>query len=313
MTNQTNLGPGDSDALLHSSFACGYLADSVVIRYTGRSPVVALTIAGSDNSAGAGIQADLKTFSAHHVYGLTALTCVVAEVPGKVSRIQAVDLEVVREQVALSFEAFPVAALKTGMLFSREIVELVAELYGALPGPRPLLVVDPVMVASSGDPLLSAGAVTAYRERLFPLAAVVTPNLDEARALLDGAEIPDLAALNEAGHAMCARFGVPFLMKGGHLAHGGTGQAVDLLVWPGGEVESFSAPFTAGVQTHGTGCTYAAAVTAGLAHGRPLAEAVRRAKGYVSAAVAGFHRWERPGRGAATDALNHFPATGSTA
>lgn len=275
---------------------------------------VALTIAGSDNSAGAGIQADLKTFSAHGVYGLTALTCVVAEVPGKVSRIQAVDQEVVREQVVLSFEAFPVAALKTGMLFSRENVELVAELYGALPGPRPPLVVDPVMVASSGDSLLSAGAVAAYRERLFPLATVVTPNLDEARALLDGAEIPDLAALGEAGHTLCARFGVSFLMKGGHLARGGGDRAVDLLVRPGGgKAELFSAPFTPGVQTHGTGCTYAAAVTAGLAHGRPLAEAVRRAKGYVSAAVAGFHRWERPGRAAATDALDHFPATGSTA
>ncbi len=269
---------------------------------------VALTIAGSDNSAGAGIQADLKTFSAHRVYGLTALTCVVAEVPGRVSRIQAVDREIVREQIVLSFAAFPVAALKTGMLFSRENVELVAELYGALPEPRPPLVVDPVMVASSGDSLLSVGAVAAYRERLFPLAAVVTPNLDEARALLDGADIPDLPALNEAGHTLCARFGVPFLMKGGHLAHRGADQAVDLLVRPGGGgSESFSAPFTAGVQTHGTGCTYAAAITAGLAHGQSLAEAVRRAKYYVSAAVAGFHRWQRPAR---IDALNHFPATG---
>lgn len=274
-------------------------------------PPVALTIAGSDNSAGAGAQADLKTFSAHGVYGLTALTCVVAEVPGRVSRIQAVEPAVVREQIALSFEAFPVAAVKTGMLFSRENVLLVADLYdGWTAAPRPPLVVDPVMVASSGDPLLRADAVTAYRERLFPRAALVTPNLDEARALLGGRAIADVAALADAGRALCARFGVPFLMKGGHLARTAGEPAVDLLVTtPDGRVEAFSAPFTAGVQTHGTGCTYAAAVTAGLAHGRPLAEAVRRAKDYVSAAVAGFHRWERPG-GAATDALDHFPAAG---
>ena len=168
------------------------------------------------------------------------------------------------------------------------------------------------MVASSGDPLLRADAVTAYRERLFPLAALVTPNLDEARALLDGRNIVDQEALTDAGHELCARFGVPFLMKGGHLARGEIDLAVDVLVVPGGKAESFSAPFTVGVQTHGTGCTYAAAITAGLAHGRSLTEAVRRAKTYVSAAVAGFHRWEQPGRGP-TDALNHFPAAGSTA
>ena len=270
---------------------------------------VALTVAGSDNSAGAGAQADLKTFCAHGVYGLTALTCVVAEVPGRVSRIQAVEPEVVREQIALSFEAFPVAALKTGILFSRDNVLLVADFYAALlpAANRPPLVVDPVMVASSGDPLLRADAVAAYQERLFPLAAVVTPNLDETRALLGGRGIANVDALASAGRDLCARFGVPFLMKGGHLARVAGEPAVDLLVTPGGRVESFSAPFTAGVQTHGTGCTYAAAVTAGLAHGQPLAEAVRRAKDYVSAAVAGFHRWERPDR-LPTDALNHFPA-----
>lgn len=273
---------------------------------------VALTIAGSDNSAGAGIQADLKTFSAHGVYGLTALTCVVAEVPGRVSRIQAVDPEVVREQIALSFEAFPVAALKTGMLFSRENVLLVAELYAGLTVPRPALVVDPVMVATSGDSLLRADAVTAYRERLFPLAAVVTPNLDEARALLGGRVIADVNALADAGGELSVRFNVPFLMKGGHLARADGEPAVDLLVTPEGGVETFSAPFTAGVQTHGTGCTYAAAITAGLAQGRSLSESVRRAKAYVSAAIAGFHRWERPD-GRTTDALNHFPAAGSTA
>ena len=143
-----------------------------------------------------------------------------------------------REQIALSFEAFPVAALKTGMLFSRDNVLLVADFYAALPPwtNRPPLVVDPVMVASSGDPLLRADAVAAYQERLFPLAALVTPNLDEARALLGGRKIADVNALAGAGRELCARFGVPFLMKGGHLARAAGEPAVDLLVTPGGRV-----------------------------------------------------------------------------
>src|SRR5215210_5775747 len=118
---------------------------------SGTDPPVALTIAGSDNSAGAGAQADLKTFTALGVYGLTAITCVVAEVPGKVSAIQPVDVAIVREQIRLSFEAFPVAAVKTGMLFSREIIEAVCD---ELEPRRPKLVVDPVMIATSGDALL---------------------------------------------------------------------------------------------------------------------------------------------------------------
>src|SRR5688500_12587400 len=148
---------------------------------------VALTIAGSDNSAGAGAQADLKTMSALGVYGVTAITCVVAEVPGKVSRIQPIDAEIVAEQIRLSWEAFPIAAVKTGMLFSRAITGSVCHaLAGPLEAttPRPWLVVDPVMVASSGDALLSGDAIAAYGERLFPLADLMTPNLDEAATLL---------------------------------------------------------------------------------------------------------------------------------
>ena len=144
------------------------------------SPPVALTVAGSDNSAGAGIQADLKTFTAHGVYGLTAVTCVVAEVPGHVAAVQAMSPEIVQQQIELSLDAFPVAAMKTGMLWSRAIIDVLTQ----LGRPLPPLVVDPVMVASSGDRLLEPDAVAAYRERLFPLAALVTPNLDEARVLL---------------------------------------------------------------------------------------------------------------------------------
>lgn len=281
-------------------------------------PPVVLTIAGSDNSAGAGAQADLKTFTAHGVYGLTAITCVVAEVPGKVSAIAPVPLDVVRAQIALSLEAFPVAAVKTGMLFSREIVELVAELLAALPpARRPPLVVDPVMVATGGDPLLRADAVAAYREKLFPLAALVTPNLDETRVLLgdhaDARPIPNADALRAAGLTLAARFHVPFLAKGGHLSpDAADGSAPDFLCWPDGRAEAFHAPWTPGVQTHGTGCTYAAAVAANLARGADLNESVRRAKDYLSRAVAGFHRWARPDNGEPLDALDHSIVVATT-
>ena len=275
-------------------------------------PPVALTIAGSDNSAGAGIQADLKTFTAHGVYGLTAVTCVVAEIPGRVSSIQAVDLAAVREQIVLSLGAYPVAALKTGMLHSAGAVELVAEIYGALLSPdapgsiRPPLVVDPVMVATSGAPLLGNDAVAAYCERLFPLAGLVTPNLDEARVLLAGAEIAAPAAMRLAGAELSARYGTPFLMKGGHF---GGETAIDWLCLPDGSAHQLRAPFTSGISTHGTGCTYSAAVTAGLAKGLDLLASVEQAKKYVSAAVANFFRW---GTGAArVDALNHWGASGS--
>ncbi len=263
---------------------------------------VALTIAGSDCSAGAGIQADLKTFRACGVYGLTAVTCVVAEVPGRVVAVQALEPVIVRQQIELCLAAFPVAAIKTGMLYSQEIIERVAEAYAGLPAAaRPPLVVDPVMLATSGDSLLrGGGAVTAYQERLFPLAALVTPNLDEARALLGGPPLTSADAMREAGRALCARYGVAFLMKGGHL---GGDTALDVLSTPDGGSVDFTAGFTRGFSTHGTGCTYSAAITAGLATGLPLAQAVAQGKSYVTGTIAHGLRWTRHGR--RTDALRH--------
>jgi hydroxymethylpyrimidine/phosphomethylpyrimidine kinase len=151
-------------------------------------PVV-MTIAGSDNSAGAGAQADLKTMSALGVYGVTAITCVVAEVPGKVSAIQPIEPRIVAEQIRLLFEAFPIAAVKTGMLYSREIIATVCDTLEecfAKRGSRPFLVVDPVMVATSGDPLLRDDAVALYRERLFPLAGIITPTSTKFAPCSDG-------------------------------------------------------------------------------------------------------------------------------
>ena len=270
---------------------------------------VGLTIAGSDNSAGAGIQADLKTMSALGVYGVTAITCVVAEVPGKVSAIQPIEPGIVAEQIRLSFEAFPIGALKTGMLFSRPIIEATLEalsphLSGSNP---PALVVDPVMVATSGDSLLEPDAIALYREKLLPLATVATPNMDEIRVLLDWPAPPaDVADLDRAARALVERFGCAFLVKGGHLRGS---DATDLLIEKDGRVSSFTAPYVHGVSTHGTGCTTSAAIVAGLARGLTLREAVREAKNFVHAAISNFLRWERGN--ATTDALHHF--SGGTA
>jgi hydroxymethylpyrimidine/phosphomethylpyrimidine kinase len=259
----------------------------------GQTPV-ALTIAGSDSSAGAGIQADLKTFSAFGVYGLTAVTCVVSETPGRVSKIEPVSAALVREQIEVLLRSFPVAAIKTGLLFSAEIIR---EIASVLPEDRSRpLVIDPVMVATSGDPLLQDDAIGIYERELFPRAALITPNLDEAARLI-GNPIGDLRAMREAGDALTNKYRVPVLLKGGHL----TGdQATDLLFLNGNVIE-FSAPFSRGVVTHGTGCTYSAAITSGLATGLPLEEAVRRAKNFVSEAIAQHHAWGD------LHALNHSP------
>lgn len=255
---------------------------------------VALTIAGSDSSSGAGIQADLKTFSALGVYGLTAVTCVVAETPGIVSKIEPVSVELVREQIEVLLRSFPVAAIKTGLLFSREIVEEVAKLLHEYRST--LLVIDPVMIATSGDALLNEDAIQVYERELFPLATVITPNLGEAARLI-GKSIRDLPAMSEAGKLLAGKYRVPILLKGGHL----TGDDAIDLFFAGTKVTEFSAPFSRGIATHGTGCTYSAAITAGLAAGLALEEAIRRAKKFISAAISQHYAWD------ALQALNHSP------
>jgi hydroxymethylpyrimidine/phosphomethylpyrimidine kinase len=258
-------------------------------------PPIALSIAGSDNSAGAGIQADMKTFTAMGVYGLTAVTCVVAELPGKVDSIQALSREIIAAQVRLSFEAFPVAAVKTGMLFSSEIIMAVAEQLKT--HPKVFLTVDPVMVATSGDLLIEADTVALYKEILFPMAGLVTPNLDEVAALL-GSPVTDLDAMRDAGRELVEAFQTSFLLKGGHLRRA---VSTDLL-FTNGEIVEFEAPTVKDISTHGTGCTYSAAITAGIARGLPLIRAVGDAKSFVTRAIAKHHRWHHGI--AKTDALN---------
>lgn len=271
---------------------------------SSNSPPIALTIAGSDSSAGAGVQADLKTFSSLGVYGLTAVTCVVAEIPGRVSRIDPLNSEIVREQIAVLAENFPIAAVKTGLLYSAEIVEAVARALVDLSGrfaDRVPLVIDPVTVATSGDLLLRPDAIALYESELFPLAALLTPNLVEAEKLV-GEPIRDLKGMRKAGRKMQKKYGVSILLKGGHL----TGNnAVDLL-FAGDKISEFSAPFVHGVATHGTGCTYSAAITAGIAFGLRLEDAIGRAKKFVTASIAQHFRWMSSSR-KNLDALNHWP------
>jgi hydroxymethylpyrimidine/phosphomethylpyrimidine kinase len=269
---------------------------------------VALTVAGSDSSAGAGIQADLKTFSALGVYGLTAVTCVVAEIPGKVAKIEPVPSKIVRKQIELLFDTFPITAIKTGLLCSADIVTAVARSMVELSDDaetRIALVVDPVMVATSGTALLRADAIKLYERELFPLASLITPNLLEAGKLLRRT-ITDFAQMRKAGKDLEKKYGASVLLKGGHLD---TDQAVDLL-FSDDNVIDFQEPFIRGVSTHGTGCTLSAAITAGLAAGLRLEDAIGRAKKFVTGAIAERFQWEkRPDK--TVEALNHFAQTGS--
>jgi hydroxymethylpyrimidine kinase/phosphomethylpyrimidine kinase len=236
---------------------------------------VALTVAGSDSGGGAGIQADLKTFHALGVFGTCAITAITCQNPQRVSAVQAVRADIVGGQIDRVLEAFRVRGAKTGMLYNAVIIEAVAERR------LPNLVVDPVMVATSGARLLKPSAVAALEFRLFPRAKLVTPNLIEAE-ILAGRPIRSLEELHTAAHTLAEKHGVPFLVKGGHMP--GWKRAVDVLC-EHGQCHEFSAPLIPGIVTHGTGCTYSAAIAANLALGHRLVDAVGRAKIFVTRAI----------------------------
>jgi hydroxymethylpyrimidine/phosphomethylpyrimidine kinase len=262
-------------------------------------PPVALTIAGSDSSAGAGIQADLKTFSALGVYGLTAVTCVVAETPGKVSRIEGISPETVRAQLDLLLQSFPIGAIKTGLLYSAETISAIVRSLTTSQNVVAPIVVDPVMIATTGDRLLEPGAVALYEGELFPRATLVTPNLDEAAVFL-GRKIEDESSMRDAVKELGERFETSVLLKGGHLR---ATEAVDLL-FHRDRITRFSAPYFPGIATHGTGCTYSAAITAGLAGGLDLPSAVGRAKEFVTRSIEKHFQWD------SISALNHSAVGG---
>lgn len=236
---------------------------------------VALTIAGSDSSAGAGIQADLLTFAAHDVYGTTAITCLTAQNPDGVTALEALPASFVAEQIQQVHRYFKVRALKTGMLYSAGTIGVVADFLRArreIPA-----VIDPVMVATSGAVLLKPEALAAMREKLLPLATLVTPNLAEVGVLL-GEKPVTAAAMVKAGQQLAQTYGVPFLIKGGHQPGD---DLTDVLVMADGETRTYTAQRVKGVDTHGSGCTLSAAITANLAKGLGLHYAVEAARVYL--------------------------------
>ncbi len=254
---------------------------------------VALTIAGSDPSGGAGIQADLKTFHAHGVYGAAAITLLTVQNTRGVSAVEAIRPDLVRDQARAVIDDIPPDAVKTGALGNAGVVLAVAEIAASLRAP---LVVDPVMISKHGAPLLDADAISALKDALLPRAYLVTPNAPEA-ALLSGIEVSDRASAEEAARAIAERGPGAVLIKGGHLEGA---QAIDYLLVDGAIVE-IASPRIASRHTHGTGCTYSAAITARLAHGDALLDAVRGAKAWLTEAIAAA-----PGVGGGIGPVDHL-------
>lgn len=241
----------------------------------------ALTIAGSDSGGGAGIQADLKTFASLGVHGTSAITCLTAQNPREVRSVQTVRPQIVQEQVEAVLHVLKPQAIKTGMLYSARIIETLEETLL----PDIWLVIDPVMISTSGALLLKPNAVNALK-RFLRRADLVTPNLHEAEHLL-GRNIRTPEALRTAAREFHERFGCAALLKGGHLPS--THSAIDFF-YDGESEWMLEAPFVRSVSTHGTGCTYSAAITAYCAQGESLADAVGLAKEYITNAIAQSYR-----------------------
>ena len=237
---------------------------------------IALTIAGSDPSGGAGIQADLKTFHQFGVYGEAVITLITVQNTIAVTRVETLAADLVAEQLKAVLDDIPPSAGKTGALGSPEIIETVSALADHFQFP---LVVDPVMISKHGAPLIAESAQRILRDRLLPQAFLITPNLPEAEALT-GMSIGDIAAMHEAASRIRDLGARNVLIKGGHLS----GAAVDILLTPDG-FEEFESPRIHTRHTHGTGCTYSAAITAELAKGTALVTAVRRAKSFITEAI----------------------------
>jgi hydroxymethylpyrimidine/phosphomethylpyrimidine kinase len=258
---------------------------------------IALTIAGSDSSGGAGIQADLKTFSALGVYGASVITALTAQNTRGVFAVHDVPADFIAAQLDAVFSDLDVSAVKIGMLSQPAAIEAVAA--GLDRHHARNVVLDPVMIAGSGERLLAAGAVDLLRRALIPRALVITPNLPEAAALLDAPPAETEAQMRAQAEKLLALGARAVLIKGGH-AEGA--ESVDLLV-EHGAVARLAAARIATINTHGTGCTLASAIAAGLAKGLELSEAVREAKAYVTAAIAASSRL-KIGHGAGP--VHHF-------
>jgi hydroxymethylpyrimidine/phosphomethylpyrimidine kinase len=244
---------------------------------------IALTIAGSDSSGGAGIQADLKTFAALGVFGASVITALTAQNTTGVSGIHQVPAEFVTAQIDAVFSDLAVGAVKIGMVAQRESIDAIAA--GLTRWSPKHVVLDPVMVATSGDRLLAAEAVDALRTKLIPRASLITPNLPEAAALLDEPMATSEAAVEDQGKRLLAMGCQAVLIKGGQGA-----ESIDYLIAAGG-ASALAAPRIATRNTHGTGCSLSSAIAAGLAKGEAMETAVRNAKAWISAAIASADRF----------------------
>ncbi len=240
---------------------------------------IALTIAGSDSGGGAGIQADLKTMSALGVYGASVLTAVTAQNTCSVTAVHAIPLDIITAQIHAVRSDLDIGAIKIGMLATPDIIRTVAEALDGFSGP---IVLDPVMIAKSGDALLAEDAIATLRDVLLPRATVLTPNLPEAARLLNAAPAEDPDSQTAQGHALRALGAQAVLMKGGHA----TGEICRDLLVANDQTTQFTAPRQTTQNTHGTGCTLSAAIAAELAKGQPLEQAVGTAHSYLQGAIA---------------------------
>lgn len=254
---------------------------------------IALSIAGSDPSGGAGLQADLKTFHQIGVYGEAVVTLVTVQNSRGLHRVEVMAADLVSEQIHAVVTDIPPLAAKTGALGSRQVLEAVAAAAASFNFP---LVVDPVTLSKNRAPLMDEAAQRVFAATLLPRAFLLTPNLEEAESLA-GIAVNSTASMSSAARRLIEMGAANVLVKGGHLE----GDAIDILVTRAGEQHEFRAPRIATRHTHGTGCTYSAAITAGLAKGLPLIEAIQIAKDFVTAAIRA-----NPGLGAGAGPLNHF-------
>lgn len=252
----------------------------------------AITVAGSDSGAGAGIQADIFAMAANGVYACCAITALTAQNPAGVRAVSSPGAAFAAEQMRAVCDFYKPSAAKTGMLFDAETAAAVAEFFGARPEIR--LAVDPVLASTSGSRLLDDGAAEVLKNSLIPLAEVITPNLDEGAALLGLGKIENAA---DAARALYEKYGVPVLLKGGHLS----GDAVTDILFDGSGPFEMSSPRISGIDTHGSGCTLSAAIAANFAKGLGLREACRAARAYL---VSGMSAPLRIGGG---NFINHFP------
>ena len=256
------------------------------------SPPIALTIAGSDCSGGAGIQADLKTFQHFGVHGLSAVTSVVAETPLEVRQLESVSIPLLQDQINILLETYPINAIKLGLLPSRRCVIAVT---AALQDSSVPLIIDPVMISSSGDLLMEEDAAATFIERLLPMATLITPNIPEAAFIL-GEKIAGKDELEAAAKKLAEKFNTSCLVKGGHLS--GENEILDVL-WHDGKAHHFKHStiqlpnMTKGI--HGTGCTLSSAIAAGVALRKPPTEAVSDGINFVQGLIKNAHVWEHHG------------------